>query len=261
MRLILVLVIWLTIPGTALGFQAKIVHEPTVHPGNVFNATRAAELVDGYVLQPGQVFSFNGVVGPRTAQNGFVYGESVIGGQFRPDMGGGVCRTSTVLYQAALAAGFPILERHPHSRPVPYADQTRDSAVWWGKQDLRFRNNMGVPVTIRTKTYGDTLEVRFEIGDTNVLLGGEPIARGWVESGAAMVFLRPVAEALGAKVKFENGQVWLNGNPVEARIVDGRAAVPIRAVGEFLGIDVSWTVGAVVITPVASSSIPESIPV
>ena len=108
------------------------------------NIRRAFELINGYMLEPGKTFSFNGVVGERTAENGFfpaieyVYGEHVEG------YGGGVCQASTTLYQAAVCAGLQIIKREPHSDKVSYTDLGKDATVYWyGKRriDLTFRNN------------------------------------------------------------------------------------------------------------------------
>lgn len=108
------------------------------------NIRRAFEFINGYQLEPGKTFSFNGVVGERTPENGFfpaieyVYGEHVEG------YGGGVCQASTTLYQAAVCAGLQILKREPHSDKVSYTDLGKDATVYWfGKRriDLTFRNN------------------------------------------------------------------------------------------------------------------------
>ncbi len=108
------------------------------------NIRRAFELINGYKLEPNKIFSFNGVVGERTPENGFfpaieyVYGEHVEG------YGGGVCQASTTLYQAAVCAGLQVLKREPHSDKVSYSDLGKDATVYWyGKRriDLTFRNN------------------------------------------------------------------------------------------------------------------------
>ena len=108
------------------------------------NIRHAFDFINGYRLEPGKTFSFNGVVGERTAENGFfpaieyVYGEHVEG------YGGGVCQASTTLYQAAVCAGLQILKREPHSDKVSYTDLGKDATVYWfGKRriDLSFKNN------------------------------------------------------------------------------------------------------------------------
>ena len=108
------------------------------------NIRHAFEFINGYMLEPGKTFSFNGVVGERSPENGFfpaieyVYGEHVEG------YGGGVCQASTTLYQAAVCAGLQILKREPHSDKVSYTDLGKDATVYWFDKrriDLTFRNN------------------------------------------------------------------------------------------------------------------------
>lgn len=113
------------------------------------NIRRAFEFINGYVLQPGDQFSFNSVVGQRTEENGFfpaieyAYGEHVMG------IGGGVCQASTTLYQAAVCAGLQIVKRQPHSDAVSYTEYGKDATVYWvGKRkiDLVFRNSSEDPI-------------------------------------------------------------------------------------------------------------------
>ncbi len=113
------------------------------------NIRRAFEFINGYVLNPGAKFSFNGVVGERTEANGFfpaieyAYGEHVEG------IGGGVCQASTTLYQAAVCAGLQIVNRKPHSDAVSYTDYGKDATVYLGsrrKIDLVFKNSTEEPI-------------------------------------------------------------------------------------------------------------------
>jgi len=112
---------------------------------NVYNAGVAAKYVNGFILEPGREFSFNKVVGERTEQRGFITGFDILDNL---TVGGGVCRTSTVLFQAAREAGLDILERHPHYRPVHYTPPGTDASVSWGWMDLRFKNNRQNPIVI-----------------------------------------------------------------------------------------------------------------
>ncbi|MDF9407390.1 VanW family protein [Pelotomaculum isophthalicicum JI] len=112
---------------------------------NVYNAGVAANYVNGYVLNPEQEFSFNEVVGERTTQKGFITGYDILDNL---TVGGGVCRTSTVLYQVATDAGLTILERHPHYLPVHYTPLGTDASVSYGTMDLRFVNNLPNPIII-----------------------------------------------------------------------------------------------------------------
>lgn len=115
---------------------------------NMVNAVLAADHLNGVVVPPGQVFSYNQSVGPRTAERGYVVGYAISGDRNVPARGGGVCRTSTVLYGAVLNAGLTVVERHAHTRPVGYVPVGRDATVSYGSADLRFRNDLPHPVRI-----------------------------------------------------------------------------------------------------------------
>lgn len=121
---------------------------------NNYNAAVAARYVDGTVIQSGEEFSFNAVVGPRTEERGFIWGHNAAGS---PDLGGGICRTSTVLYQAALNAGLAVTERYPHTPPVDYTPEGTDAAVQWGMCDFRFLNTLAVPLEVSAalEVYGE----------------------------------------------------------------------------------------------------------
>jgi len=114
---------------------------------NNYNASIAASYINETVVQPGEEFSFNDVVGPRTEERGFIVGHNSAG---MPDLGGGICRTSTVLYQAALKAGLAVTERYTHTPPVDYVPEGMDAAVQWGMYDFRFINTAGTPLEIST---------------------------------------------------------------------------------------------------------------
>ncbi|MEW6307726.1 MAG: VanW family protein [Bacillota bacterium] len=111
------------------------------------NIRIAASSIDHSLLLPGEVFSFNERVGPRTHSRGF-RPAPVIGGI---GYGGGVCQLSTTIYNTALAAGLTILERHPHSRPVPYVPIGRDATVSYPDVDMRFVNSSDGPLLLRAR--------------------------------------------------------------------------------------------------------------
>lgn len=121
---------------------------------NIQNAIIALGKINGLTLAPGEVFSFNAVAEPYTLDNGYVVGYSYSGNQKIPDVGGGVCRASTVIYVAALNAGLPVIERHPHSVAVDYVPRNLDAAVWQGYLDLKFQNDREAPLLIRTSGEG-----------------------------------------------------------------------------------------------------------
>lgn len=98
---------------------------------------------NGMILRPGQSFSFNDVVGPRTLKAGFREALEYAYGNLEIGIGGGVCQASTTLYQAALTAGLTISKRYPHSGPVDYTQLGQDATVFLSRDrnlDFQFRN-------------------------------------------------------------------------------------------------------------------------
>jgi vancomycin resistance protein YoaR len=111
-----------------------------------FNLKVGATKLAGFVLLPGETFSFNDVVGPRTPENGFRYGGGITGGELVDVLGGGICQISSTLYGASFFAGLEVVEHRPHSRPSSYVDMGLDATVVWPDVDLRLRNPFDFPV-------------------------------------------------------------------------------------------------------------------
>lgn len=108
--------------------------------------------LDGYIIQPGEEFSYNAVVGERTAERGYKPATAYSGTRMVKDIGGGVCQGSTTLYNCALLADLEILERVCHGATVTYIPVGLDAAVNWNtKTDLRFRNNFHFPMMIKAE--------------------------------------------------------------------------------------------------------------
>ncbi len=128
---------------------------------SAINVHLSAEAVDFTVLHRNETFSFNKIVGIRTTERGYQSGLMYSSGQLVSGVGGGICITATVLYNVALETGMKIIERHPHSGPVAYADPGRDSAVAYGALDLQFKNNTGGVVLIRSIVSDGKLVVAF----------------------------------------------------------------------------------------------------
>lgn len=129
------------------------------------NLALAASKINGMVLSPGQEFSFNGQVGPRTKEKGFQLGRVFVGNRMVDDYGGGVCQVASTLYNAVLLANLQVTARRQHSMTVPYVPPGRDATVdYQSGLDFRFRNNTAGPITILATTWGP--EVTFSIYGT-----------------------------------------------------------------------------------------------
>ena len=163
--------------------------------GRNSNIALAMEKINGKVLNPGETFSFNTVVGKRTEGNGFVEAIEYVYGVEKPGIGGGVCQVSTTVYLAAVRANMEILQRSPHSMKVSYTELGQDATVSSGRLDLSFKNSSGgrIYMTAHVENQpkskkswqctvniygpamdeGEHYELRSEVDD--VLLPGEPI--------------------------------------------------------------------------------------
>lgn len=124
------------------------------------NIELAAKSIDGTILLPGEEFSFNKIVGPRTPQNGYKIAHVFVEGQIRDGTGGGVCQVSTTLYNAVLRSNLEILERHNHMFTVGYVPLGLDAAVSYGYADLVFKNTTGYPLIIYANVSNNTLSIR-----------------------------------------------------------------------------------------------------
>ena len=103
---------------------------------------------NGYVLMPGETFSFNEVVGRRSAERGFLMAPGFRGGQLEDMSGGGICQTASTIYAAVLLTYLEVVERHQHGMRVAYLPEGEDSAISYGAQDLKFKNNTDYPIRI-----------------------------------------------------------------------------------------------------------------
>lgn len=159
--LLIVLAVWIF---ASSGFEREIGSYVTSlkdrTPSQVHNATLAAKRLNGTIVRPGQVFSFNNTVGTWTADRGYQKAPVSYDGELVRSWGGGVCQISTTLYNAALLAGMEIVERHRHHWPARYAPLGRDAAVAYRDIDLRFRNNLPRPIRIICKVEGENLVCR-----------------------------------------------------------------------------------------------------
>ncbi len=116
------------------------------------NLALVCQLLDGYVIQPGEEFSYNMAVGERTEERGFKPATVFSGNVKTKDFGGGVCQGSTTLYNCLLEADMEIVERHGHGALVSYVKLGLDAAVnWLTKTDLIFKNNSHFPVKIQAE--------------------------------------------------------------------------------------------------------------
>jgi vancomycin resistance protein YoaR len=133
--------------GLGLVAQAKTL-APAPDAGRDNNLTLIVRALNGHVVLPGETFSFNGVIGRRTAAKGYMAAGAISDGALIKTIGGGICQPNTTLYQAVLKADLNVIERYPHSFPSTYTDVGLDAAIDWGSADMKFVNNTDYPIAI-----------------------------------------------------------------------------------------------------------------
>jgi len=124
------------------------------------NIATAAGKMDGWMVEPGGVFSFNKAVGSRGLEQGYRMANVIVGNKLEEDLGGGVCQVSTTLYNAVLLADMAVEQRSSHSIPVSYVHVGRDAAVAYDYLDLKFKNTLNSHVLIKTFIRNSDLTVK-----------------------------------------------------------------------------------------------------
>lgn len=132
-------------------------------PNRIYNISLTAQKLNGVLVPPGQVFSFDQTVGDITAATGYKQAYVIKEGRTVLDDGGGVCQDSTTLFRAALKAGLPIIDRTAHAYRVGYYEQGfppgQDATVFYPSVDFKFKNDTTAYVLIQAYTYGTTLYI------------------------------------------------------------------------------------------------------
>jgi vancomycin resistance protein YoaR len=143
----------------ALGINEQVSTFTTYFPYAEYrniNIGRAAEIIDGTVLKPGETFSLNGTVGERTRENGFTEGFIISDGIFKEDLGGGVSQVATTTFNAAFFAGLQDVEHKPHSFYIDRYPVGREATVAWPTVDLKFTNDTPYGVLVSTSLQPST---------------------------------------------------------------------------------------------------------
>lgn len=124
------------------------------------NVQLAASFINGLLMNPGDVFSFNGIVGRRTEERGFKEANAYASGGIVQEIGGGICQVSSTTYEAVLYADLAVVERREHGMTVSYIQLGNDATVDWSSIDFKFRNSTDYPIRIEAGVEGRELTVR-----------------------------------------------------------------------------------------------------
>jgi len=128
----------------------------------IYNIRLASEVINGILVKPQEIFSFNKYVGPAEKADGYKEGTIIANGVFVNGYGGGICQVSSTLYNAVLLANLPIVERYNHSvygEATKYVPLGQDAAIFYGFKDLKFKNNSDHVIVIFSKVFRDTIQV------------------------------------------------------------------------------------------------------
>lgn len=142
--------------------RAGAPYPPALQAGKERNVRRAAALVDGAVVGPGEVFSWHARVGPPLRMRGFAPGPEIHDGRLVAGVGGGACQVANLVFWLALHAGMELVERHRHDLDLfPDHDRTAPfgcgATVFFPARDLRFRNPGSAPVLLELRVAGGSL--------------------------------------------------------------------------------------------------------
>jgi vancomycin resistance protein YoaR len=151
-----------TADAQAMGITGTVGSYETVYGGianRIHNVQLVAHLVDHKFIAPGDTFSFNGTTGERSAAKGFLEAPVIVNGEVQTGLGGGVCQVSTTVFNAAYEAGLPITARTNHQLYISHYPQGRDATVNYPDVDLKFVNDTGHWLLLRTFVGSSSLTV------------------------------------------------------------------------------------------------------
>lgn len=128
--------------------------------GRIKNISLAVKECDGVILLPGEEFSYNDVVGERTAARGFQMAGAYENGAVVQELGGGICQVSSTIFAAVLSTNLEIVKRTNHSMPVSYMPLGMDATVSWGGPEFKFRNNRAYPIKLSVTYEGGAITAK-----------------------------------------------------------------------------------------------------
>ena len=140
--------------NSVLGAKSSYVNGTTARLGNI---RIAASHINGTLLKPGDVFSYNEIVGPRDEDSGYREAPILVRGRHDKGIAGGICQTSGTLFNAVLRSGLKIVQREHHSTPIGYLPIGLDATVSYGSLDFKFKNDTDAPVYVAASLNGREL--------------------------------------------------------------------------------------------------------
>lgn len=175
------------------------------------NLAVASRKINDLVLPTGAVFSFNGVVGKRSKENGFKDAIVFNAGEEERGIGGGICQVSSTVFQAALRSNLTILERRNHSRKVGYVPLGCDATVFYGSQDFKFTNNHPCAIKIKVYCSGGKLTCKI-LAEKNIDFGNVRIKVTGTEKSCTLV------RYVNGTQNYKTHSAYLNGSDANVNV-------------------------------------------
>lgn len=205
------------------------------------NLEIAAGKINGLVLMPGEVFSYNTVVGKRTVEEGYKDAKIYQDGAVVDGLAGGICQISSTLYNAVLLANLEIVERRNHSFTTSYVPAGRDATVVYGKTDFQFKNSRSYPIKIEAsvargiatfKIHGVSLEeTEYEVKIIPVITESIPYTTEHVQDITLAPGQQVITQAGHAGYKVTTYKELIqNGVSVSKEVLSNDVYRPMRAI-------------------------------
>ncbi|MFT8314259.1 MAG: VanW family protein [Clostridium sp.] len=167
-------------------FSTSFVSSSYARSHNIELSTKS---INGKILMPGEIFSFNDCVGERTADRGFMEAPVIVGDKFDSGIGGGICQVSSTLYNAILRAGIKPIERTHHTIPSSYVELGLDATVNWNDIDFKFKNTLNYPIYIQAYTENKNLYI-------NIYSDSSLLRRKYIISSNVYETVHPVMKTI-----------------------------------------------------------------
>lgn len=204
------------------------------------NLTIAAGKINGTILMPGEIFSYNKVVGARTIAAGYKEAGAYAGGKVVKDVGGGICQISSTIYNTALLANLEIVDRSNHQFLTSYVPVSRDATVSWGGLDFKFKNTRTYPIKIvasaknglaKVSFYGIKEETEYEVVIQSKTLSYIPYTVKYIEDSSLAKGKEVVSQSGYNGCKSEAYRVLkLNGKVVSKTLLSRDTYDPMQRI-------------------------------
>ncbi|MCQ2532515.1 MAG: VanW family protein [Saccharofermentans sp.] len=222
---------------TEFGKVSSASSQTSANSNRNHNISITCEKISGMVLQPNETFSFNGFIGQRTPDKGYMLAGTIQDGQLKDDYGGGICQVTSMIFQSVVKANLFDMgagynsegqERHEHMWPSSYAVAGTDAAVDWPAQDFKFTNTSGYPIAlvlywnpdnsyITCEIYGHLLPDGKTIGFEGSVIGRQSATTEYIADPNMPVGQRSSTRGAHDGVTATSYQIWYDasGNEVE----------------------------------------------